>query len=596
MAANINLENFRNLMHQHSIDAYIIPMSDPHMSEYMAEHWRIIKWFCGFTGSAGNVVVTQNFAGLWTDSRYFTQAATQLKNTGVELVKLNIAHTPEYIDWIAENLPSGSSVAFDGKIFPIKLVKYMEEKLIHKEMKMIPDVDFISELWLQRPPIPQSKVFIHDIKYAGKSSQEKLFEIRAEMNIENTNYLVISSLDDIAWTFNIRGKDISYVPLVICFSIITQSEAILFIDENKLTPEVLEYLDEQGIIIKPYFEIFNYLNNIKSGKSASIQFSKTSYGIYNAIPKKCQISDSLNISSKLKAVKNDVEISNINETMVKDGVAMVKYLYWLNETMGKEKITEISASEKLRSFRGGQIDFFDESFSPISAFNANAAMPHYSATPETDAELKIPGIYLIDSGGQYFGGTTDITRTIALGMPTNQQKTDFTLALKGTIGLAMAIFPYGTKGYQLDVLARKHLWNNGLNFGHGTGHGVGYFLNVHEGPQTIGTSASGDINTILQVGMLTSIEPAFYRDGQYGFRTENLILVVEHEVTDYGRFLKFETVTLCPIDLNLIDIELLDKNEVEWLNNYHKNVYNKISGFLTVDEKNWLKENTKAIH
>jgi len=595
MHENNNLLNIRSLMHHYHLDAYIITMSDPHLSEYVAEHWKTIKWFSGFSGSTGNIIVTQNFAGLWTDSRYFVQAEDQLKGTGINLVKLKIAHTPEFIDWINEHVPAGSTIAFDGKVFPINLVKTMESKLLGKKMKLETNIDLIAKLWENRPSMPYSEIFVHELKFAGKTCEEKLKSLRARMKAQNMDYLIISGLDDIAWLYNIRGKDIPYVPLAICYSIISQNESMLFIDDNKVPDNIRKEIEIQGITINRYDEIFNYTNRIEAGKRVSIQFSKTNYTLYKAIPENCILTDNLNITTILKAIKNDVEISNIKETMVKDGLAMVKYLYWLNNTIGKERVTEISASEKLRTFRAEQESFFVESFAPISAYNAHSAMPHYCAAQETDTELKVPGIYLIDSGGQYFGGTTDITRTIALGNPTERQKNDFTLELKGTINLANAVFPIGTKGFQLDILARKPLWDNGMNYGHGTGHGVGYFLNVHEGPQTIGTSASGDLNTVLLPGMLTSDEPAFYRDGEYGFRTENLILVVEHKETEFGKFLKFETVTLCPIDLNLINKNLLDNDEVEWLNTYHTEVYNKLSSFLSKNEKQWLKENTRAI-
>ena len=595
MSPKNNIQNLRNLMQEHQIDAYIITMSDSHLSEYVADYWKAIKWISGFSGSTGNIVVTQDFAGLWTDSRYFIQAEEQLKDTGIELVKLKIAHTPEFIDWIKNTLPVGSTVAFDGRVFPIHLVTYMESQFLEKKIVIESQSDLISTLWKNRTPIPQGEIFIHELKFAGQLAKEKNQTIKAELKNQNLDYLVISSLDDIAWLYNIRGKDIPFVPLAFCYSIISENQTILFIDNQKVPLEVRKELEYQEIKLMPYDEIISFLCKIKPGKRVAIQFSKTNYSLYKAIPDSCIIVDQLNISTRLKSIKNDIEIANIKETMVKDGTAMVKYLYWLNRAIGNETITEISASDKLRTFRAGQEGFFDESFAPISAFNAHSSMPHYSASNETNLELKIPGIYLIDSGGQYYGGTTDITRTIALGEPTQQQKDDFTLALKGTIGLAMAIFPYGTKGFQLDVLARISLWEQGLNYGHGTGHGVGFFLNVHEGPQTIGTSASGDINAILTPGMLTSDEPAFYRNGEYGFRTENLILVIEHKETEFGKFLKFETVTLCPIDLTLINKDLLNPKEIAWLNNYHTTVYDKLSIGLNGNEKSWLKENTKAI-
>ncbi len=595
MAFAKNLNDLRKLMQQNKIDAYVITMSDPHLSEYVAEHYRIVRWFSGFSGSTGNLVVTKDFAGLWTDSRYFIQAEEQLKDSGIELVKLKVAHTPEFIDWLVKTLASKNTVAFDGKLLPATLVKMMEVKFSEKQIQIMSDCDFVSELWKERPELPQNEIFIHELKYAGLSVKEKLELVKSEMSKSNSDYFIISSLEDIAWLFNIRGSDIPYVPVAICYSVITSNESILFIDEKKIPSDVKKELIDQGIRILNYDEIFNFIKNIGKRKRISIQLSRSNFALYICIPKHCIITDQMNFTSIFKSVKSRTEIENIRDTMVKDGIAMVKFFYWLDKTIGKEIITEISGAKTLRGFRALQEGFFDESFSPISAFNAHAAMPHYSATNETDSELIAPGIYLIDSGGQYYGGTTDITRTITLGIPTQIQRDDFTIALKGTINLASAVFPYGTKGFQLDVLARKPLWDNGMNYGHGTGHGVGYFLSVHEGPQTIGTSASGDINTVLQPGMLISDEPAFYRDGEYGFRTENLILVVEHNETEFGKFLKFETVTLCPIDLNLINKELLNIEEIEWLNNYHSTVYKKLSKHLNENEQVWLKDNTHAI-
>ncbi len=591
---NTNLTNLRKAMQEQNIDAYIITMFDPHLSEYVAEHWRIINWFSGFSGSAGTIVVTHDFAGLWTDSRYFIQAENQLQNSGIELVKLKIPHTPEFIDWIANNLPAKSKVAFDDKLFPLSLVSAMRQKLAKKQISIGDAVDLISPLWKNRSPLPDGKAFVYDLKYAGKSRREKLQELRQEMQNENIDYQVISSLDDIAWLYNIRGNDVSYVPVVISYSIITYDKAYWFVDKNKVSAEIEQELNSDGVIVEDYNQIFNYIKEFEPNSYVSMEFGKTNYAIFDAIPEYCHITNQLNITTKLKAIKNNTEIANVKRTMVKDGVAMVKFLYWLEQNVDKEVITELSAAEKLKEYRAEQEGFVEESFGSISAYNEHAAMPHYSATTESDVQIKSPCIYLIDSGGQYFGGTTDITRTIALGEATQKQKDDYTLALKGTIDLAMAIFPKGTKGFHLDVIAREALWNNHLNFGHGTGHGVGCFLSVHEGPQSISPAVNLDIE--LLPGMIISDEPAFYRQGEYGFRTENLVLVVEDKKNEFGEFLKFETITLCPIDTEMINLEFLTPEEKRWLNNYHSEVYNEISPFI--DDKallNWLFEKTKKI-
>jgi len=589
------LTQLRKYMHQNNLDAYIIPMTDPHMSEYVADHWRTVKWFSGFSGSAGTIVVTKDFAGLWTDSRYFIQAAEQLKGSGIELVKLIVPHTPEYIEWLNKNLAENSRIGFDGKVFSYGLAKQMQTKFKRKNIHLDPNFDFAGEYWTNRPPIPQNEVFEHDVKYAGKSRNEKINELRQKMSELSVDYHLLSSLDDIAWLFNLRGSDIMYNPLFISFALISQSEAVLFVNNNKLPADVKQKLNDDKIIIKDYDKIYNYLKNIQGEKAVIADLSKTNYALYQAIPLNCAIVNKISIAAVLKSIKNKTEIEHIRKVQIKDGVAMVKFLYWLDKNIGKEKITEISAGEKLLSFRKEQEGFFGESFGVISAYGAHAAMPHYSATEESNTELKPESFYLIDSGGQYTDGTTDITRTIALGTPTKEEIRDFTLSLKGTIDLAMTVFPYGTKGVQLDAIARKPLWDNRMNYGHGTGHGVGFFLNVHEGPQSISTRNAGIQEETLEAGMYMSDEPAFYREGKHGIRIENLILIAPDEENDYGKFLKFETVTLCPIDTKPVDVSLLTESERNWLNDYHTKVYEKLSSFLTDEEKEWLKEKTKAV-
>jgi len=471
----------------------------------------------------------------------------------------------------------------------------MQNSFERKNIELKPDFDFVSKYWTDRPPIPESAVFEHDIKYAGKSRKEKIDEIREKMREIAADYHLLSSLDDIAWLFNLRGSDIMYNPLFISFALISQSDAVLFVNDKKLSPGLKQKLIDDEIIIFDYDEVYNYLKNIQGEKAIITDLSKTNYALYKAIPENCDIVNKISIAAVLKSIKNDTEIKHIRKVQVKDGVAMVKFLHWLDKNIGKETITEISAGEKLLAFRKEQEGFFGESFGVISAYGAHAAMPHYSATEESNVELQPKSFYLVDSGGQYVDGTTDITRTVALGIPTEEETRDFTLSLKGTIDLAMAVFPYGTKGVQLDAIARKPLWDNRMNYGHGTGHGVGFFLNVHEGPQSISTRNAGIQEETLEVGMYMSDEPAFYREGKHGIRIENLILIAADEENDYGKFLKFETVTLCPIDTKPVDVNLLTEKEKNWLNNYHKEVYEKLSPYLNDDEKEWLKEKTKEI-
>ena len=591
---NKKLNLLREKMKDEHIDAYIIPITDPHLGEYVPEHWRIIKWLTGFTGSAANVVITHDFAGLWTDSRYFIQAQEELKDSGFELVKLQIPHTPEYIDWIGENLEDNSIVGIDGRIIPVGTVNLIRDKLRWKNLELKLDKDLVSDLWTNRPPMPLDMAFEHESIFAGETREEKIRRVLSGMKDLRADNHLLTSLDDIAWLLNIRGSDVKYSPLLTSYMLLSDSRLDLFVDSAKISEQLQTKLKKAGVNILSYNKINDSIGKI-AGSSILITPGTTSAMLYASVPGNIEIIEDISIPTRLKAIKNSIEIKHIRNVMVKDGVALSKFFFWFENTLGKEKITEISAAEKLLSFRLQQENCKGASFATIAGYNEHGASPHYCSTPESDVELKPEGIFLLDSGGQYLDGTTDVTRTIALGDPTKQQKIDFTLALKGTINLAMVKFPLGTKGYQIEILARKALWDNGMNYGHGTGHGVGFFLNVHEGPQTIGTGASGDLKTILEPGMLTADEPAIYREGEYGFRTENLILCVEKEKTDYGQFLGFETVTLAYIDTSLIDIDFLTQKESDWINNYHKRVYSTLKGLLTPEESEWLKEKTRPI-
>lgn len=592
---NRKLEAIRSKMKKNGIDAYIIPITDPHLGEYVPDHWKIIRWLTGFTGSAANVVITGSFAGLWTDSRYFIQAESQLKSSGFKLMKLKIPHTPEYISWMVQNLETSSKVAADGRIMPLGIVQMIEKAFTRKKIALDLEQDLVSDIWEDREPMPAAEAFEHPLRFAGKSRKEKIADVRLRMNAMQADYQLLTSLDDIAWLLNIRGGDVKFSPLFTSFSIIAQKEVLLFADSEKIPVSLNKKLESDGLTILPYEQVNTELSKIEGGKSIIITPGTTSASLFRSIPVDVDIIEEISIPTRMKAVKNDVEIENIRQVMIKDGLALTMFFHWLENSVGKMKITEISAANKLLEFRMQQEDCTGPSFATIAGYNEHGALPHYCATPETDVELKREGIFLLDSGGQYYGGTTDVTRTICLGKPDEQQKTDFTLALKGTINLAMVRFPMGTKGYQIEVLARKALWDKGMNYGHGTGHGVGYFLNVHEGPQTIGTGASGDLKTMIEPGMLISDEPAIYREGEYGFRTENLILCVEDKETEFGKFLKFETVNLCYIDTLLVAKELMTDDEIKWLNDYHQLVYDILSQLLPENVKQWLKGKTKPI-
>ena len=589
------LSLLRKAMKKASLDAIVIPITDPHLGEYVPSHWRVIEWLTGFTGSAGAVVITAKFAGLWTDSRYFIQADQQLKGSGYELVKLRIPHTPEYIEWLAGNVRKGGTVGIDGRVLSIGLLKQMEKAFMLRKIEIHTDVDLVTPIWPERPQMPSGVAFDHLVEFVGRSRLAKIDAVREKMIEMGAGYHLLTSPDDIMWLLNIRGSDVDYSPLLTSYALITTTQVLIFANESQIPFKMRLHFDKDGVVILPYEDTAAILRSLPRGSSLLLNPGTTSAALYMSVKAGVNIIEGLSVPTMMKAVKNTTEIENIRKTMVKDGVALTKFFHWLETHLGKEPITEVSAATKLLGFRMEQEGCVGESFATISAWNDHAALPHYSPSVENDTEIGERGIYLLDSGGQYYGGTTDVTRSISIGEPTLQQKRDFTLALKGTISLASVKFPFGTKGYQIEVLARKALWDNGLNYGHGTGHGVGYFLNVHEGPQTIGTGASGDLKTILEPGMLTADEPAIYRTGEYGFRTENLLLCIEDRITDYGRFLKFETVTLACIDKSLIDNSLLTSEEVDWLDEYHQRVYDSLSPLLGREVKEWLRKKTTPI-
>jgi Xaa-Pro aminopeptidase len=589
------LTQLRALMKRRDIDAYIIPNTDPHLGEYIPEHWRIIQWLTGFTGSSATVVVTKKIAGLWTDSRYFIQAEEQLSGSGFSLKKLNVPSEPTWLEWVAEKMKNGSGIGIDGKLISIKSLENLKDLLAGKKVVVDIDCDLISEMWAGRPSMPDSIAFDYSIVFSGKERSDKINTVREHMTKAKIDSHLLTSVDDIMWLLNIRGNDLEYSPLLISFAIVKQEQILLFADEEKIPIKLASEFDKNYITILPYDELPVLLSRLKKGSSILINPETTNALIFNSITEKVNIVKDISIPTRLKAVKNSVEIENLRRVMIKDGAALTKFLFWLEKNIGGRTITELSAAEKLLEFRLQQSDCTGSSFSTISAYKEHGAMAHYYPAEDSNYVLEPEGLFLIDSGGQYFDGTTDITRTISLGRTDFRQKSDFTLVLKGLINLAMARFPAGTKGYQLDILARKALWDNGLNYGHGTGHGVGFFLNVHEGPYSIGTAATCDKNSSLEPGLVFSDEPAIYREGQYGIRTENLLLIVVGEKSEFGQFLKFETLSLCYIDRELIDQSILDFNEIKWLNNYHSMVYEKLSPLLKDDEKVWLKNKTAEI-
>ena len=588
------LSLLRVAMNDKNVDFYVIPSADPHLGEYIPDHWRIINWLTGFTGSSATVVITSSFAGLWTDSRYFIQAEKQLYGSGFSLMNPDFQECGSLIDWIDREINIGNKVALDGSIFSIEWTRKIEKLLSVKNISFDFECDLISQLWTDRPQMPVSAAFDHSMQFCGKDRSDKIDEVRERMRMTGVDFQFLTSVDDIMWLLNMRGHDIKFSPLIISFAIIGAEQIMLFVDENKIPLKLASEFDKLGIVMLPYEDTSAILSALSSDSTILINPSITSSTLYKSIPGGMRVIEDITIPSRLKAVKNAVEIDNIGKAMLKDGVALSKFFYWLEQESDPENRTELSIGEKLDSLRSENENYLGPSFSIIVAFNEHGALPHYTSTTDTDINIGTEGILLIDSGGQYLDGTTDITRTISLGSPTGEQKVDFSLVLKGTIGLAMAKFPAGTKGSQLDILARKALWENGFNYGHGTGHGVGFCLHVHEGPQSIGPGAGAGTKTIIEPGMLISDEPAIYREGKYGIRIENLILCSEDRVTEFGNFLKFDTVSLCYIDKSLIDISLLDRKEIDWINSYHTEVYNKTSPYLNSKEKIWLKGKTEA--
>ena len=583
------IQALRARMKDEKVEGCIIPSTDPHISEYPPKHWKTREWISGFTGSAGTVVVTLEKAGLWTDSRYFLQAENQLKGSGIELFKMDLPETPNLFDWLASELSPGNTVGIEGSVYAASEALSLIQNFSGKGIKVRTDFAPYSQLWEDRPALPNHPAFILPERFSGKSCREKIEEVTEVLEKNKADMTILVGLDMIAWLFNIRGNDVTYNPVCLSYAVVSEKETVLFIRPEKLTEETAGYLREQGVRFADYEKIDDYIRKIPAGTRLLITPAKINYGLYAAIPENCvKVEVPIHPVDNLKSIKNETEIAGIHNAMQKDGVAMVRFLMNLEKTLASgEKISEMTIAEKLRHYRGEQAFFAGESFGTIAGYGPHGAIVHYEATPESDSEIFPKGILLVDSGAQYFDGTTDLTRTLALGPVSDEMKKDYTLVLKGHIALATARFPKETIGMQLDILARQFLWQNGANYLHGTGHGVGYFLNVHEGPQNIRLNYNP---ATMELGMVTSNEPGLYRSGKYGIRIENLTLVVSYQTTELGEFYAFETLTLCPIDLKLIDFSLMTQSEIDWLNSYHQAVYERLSPFLSEEEKKWLKK------
>ena len=591
------IENIRDLMKEKNIYAYIVPSSDYHQSEYVGDYFKSREFMSGFTGSSGTLIISMDEAGLWTDGRYFIQAENELKDSGIKLFKMGEEGVPTIEEYLLEKLPKNSTLGFDGRVMSVKEGQSLANKLAFKGINIEYKYDLVNDIWEDRCSLPTEKAFLLGTEYSGESFSDKLSRIRAVMKEKKATTHILASLDDIAWLFNIRGRDVKSNPVVLSYAVISIDSVYLFIDKNKIGKDIRAELSKENVQIKGYEEVYEFIKKIEENEVVLIDTSKVNYAIYSNIPSNVQKIEERNPSILFKSIKNEIELKNIRNSHIKDGVAFTKFMYWLKNNIGKIEITEISATQKLEEFRREQDKFIEPSFSTIAAYKDHAAMMHYSATEESNYKLEPRDLFLVDSGGQYFDGTTDITRTIALGpIPENVRK-DFTNVVRGMIRLSKAKFLYGCRGYNLDILARGPLWEEGVDYKCGTGHGIGFVLNVHEGPNGFRWKVREDIDDscILEEGMVTTNEPGVYVENSHGIRIENEIVVRKAEKNEYGQFMDFEVITFAPIDLDAIDESLILKDEKVYLNNYHKQVYDKISPYLNEEEKQWLKTYTREI-
>lgn len=585
----------REKMGEHGIDFYIVPTADFHQSEYVGEHFKARAFITGFTGSAGTAVITTKEARLWTDGRYFVQAAGQLKDSTVELMKMGEPGVPTLLEYLKNEFPENGVLGFDGRVVSMGDGKAYEEIVDKKHGKIIYDYDLIDAIWEDRPALSTEPVFELEEKYTGESAESKLGRIREEMKKNGTTAHVLTTLDDICWTLNIRGNDIDFFPLVLSYMIITLDKADLYVDENKFSTELRVQLEKDGVVFHPYNAIYEDIKNVNADEALLIDPVRLNYALCNNIPKNVKKVEARNPEILFKCLKNKTEIENIRKAQIKDSVAHVRFMKWLKENVGKMTITEMSASDKLDEFRVEMGNFIRPSFGPISSYGAHSAMCHYSSTPETNVELKEGELFLTDTGAGFYEGSTDITRTYALGEVPQFMKDHFTLVAMSNLRLANAQFLKGCTGMNLDVLARQPFWERGLNFNHGTGHGVGYLLNIHEGPAGFRFQYREGETDVLQEGMIITDEPGIYIEGSHGIRLENELLVREGEKNEYGQFMYFDTITFVPMDLDALNPEMMTAEDKKHLNDYHKEVFEKVSPYLNDEEVEFLKKYTREI-
>ena len=591
------LARLRGAMARAGLAAYIVPTDDPHLSEYPPERWQGRQWLSGFDGSAGLLAVTADFAGLWTDSRYWVQAEAQLAGSGVQLMKLAAGQPMHvYVDWLAQNLPAGATVGVDGAVLGVAAARVLTDKLSARGIAVRTDTDLLDEIWPGRPALPEVAVYEHVAPHAGDTRAEKLAHVRRAMQENGAQWHFVSTLDDLAWLMNLRGADVTYNPVFVAHALIGLDGASLFIGDGKVPQETVEALARDGVRVEPYQQATGALAALPAGSTLLIDPRRITYGLLQTVPASVKVVEAVNPSTFAKSRKTASEAENVRATMEQDGAALAEFFAWFESALAKgETITELTIDERLTAARARRPGFVSLSFSTIAGFNANGAMPHYRATAASHSTIEGNGLLLIDSGGQYLSGTTDITRVVPVGTVTAEQKRDFTVVLKAMMALSRAHFPRGIRSPMLDAIARAPIWEAGLEYGHGTGHGVGYFLNVHEGPQVISHYAPAEPFTAMEEGMITSVEPGVYRPGKWGVRIENLVLNCAAQETAFGSFLKFETLTLCPIDTRCIELPMLREDERAWLNAYHETVWTRVSPHVSGDAKAWLETRTQPI-
>jgi Xaa-Pro aminopeptidase len=592
------IQLLRDAMKRHNVDACLIPSADPHLSEYLPGRWKGREWLSGFTGSVANLIITADFAGLWADSRYWSQAEAELAGTEIVLMKTPTGSSLLHLEWLSNNLSAGQTLAVDGAVLGLATARALEQALAKGGSKLRTDLDILGDIWSERPGLPMAEIYQHVASHAPLSRAAKLVSLRQAMQQHGAGWHFISTLDDIAYLFNLRGADVNYNPVFLAHALIGPQQTTLFIADGKVPAALRDLLSRDGVVLAPYAEATEKLAALPADATLLVDARRITLGLRQAVAATVNVVEAINPTTFAKSRKTAEEVAHVRAAMEQDGAALCEFFSWLEQALSRqdqEAVTELMIDTHITAARARRPGFVSPSFATIAGFNANGAMPHYKATAESHATISGDGLLLIDSGGQYLGGTTDITRMVPIGQPSAAQKRDCTLVLKGVIALSSAQFPRSIKSPLLDAIARAPIWAAGIDYGHGTGHGVGYFLNVHEGPQVISNSAAPEAHTAMEPGMITSIEPGIYRPGHWGVRIENLVLNQAAETTEFGEYLRFETLTLCPIDTRCLDVNLLRSDEISWLNAYHAEVRERLSPHVRGDAKQWLENRTQAL-